>query len=588
MTVCYCTKQECQELAAKIALLEGRLANLEARFNTHTRQPIPDAHRYTPPRQPEGDWCTKDECREIKGIASTALTIANRVDSDLRVHKTKDIPEAHKYKPKVNVSMSGSTSGNTIKVFTRVDVDGSSGNDSVVLTLRPTVRVEFSLAASRDGTIKGFSKVCVWDVCASDSASVKLPINSNRPPILPPTVPNLPPRPPIVVIPTLPRPSLPTLPRIPLPNLPVPTTPRGGIAPLSEPQKISCNLSGKFNPSSCTLTLTLTVNSCSKTISIKMNCKDYTTILNRIEQKLGSSLPIYRGSFRDPSDEGEWYGYERDITSQPSSIGSALGILSAQIEDVHKDVVKGIEAKAVLPDLPLPKVCQVNPTTGEREIVQASLQQMGFGSAISWVGREVVLPYLTNKLLDYIFDFITKGSESTQETVCSLDTSCQVLLPDPSTPLNTVGSYLLFTWVLEDDPRPSVYQTTGQLRNPIEELRTASSSQWNQYFQSIYKIIGLQYSTYWSEESTKEPLVKGWYLNEEEALRYFASIRTLTTDTPTTNNNPRYSKVTNANTRIANIGKKLILRKVCYGTYGTGSDDLTRFNAVHSWKNPYI
>jgi hypothetical protein len=584
VTVCYCTKEECQALAAKISLLEGRLANLEARFNTHTRQPIPDAHRYTPPKEPKGDWCTKEECKEIYGIATTALGVANRVDADLRSHKTKDIPDAHKYKPKVNVSMSGSTSGNSIKVFTRVDVDGSSGNDSVVLTLTPNVTVEFSLAASADGTLKGFSKVCLWGICASASSRVKLPINTPTPPpivVLPP----ISIRPPTI---NLPRVPIPSLPRIPIPTVPTPTLPRGGVAPTAESQKISCNLTGIFNPSSCTLTLTLTVNSCSKTISIKMNCKDYTAILNRIEQKLGSPLPIYRGSYRDPSEEGEWYGYERDITSQPSSIGSALGILSAQVEDMHKDVVKGIEGKSTLPELPLPKVCQVNPTTGEKEIVQASLQQMGFGAVIPWLGREVVRDFLTGKLLDYIFDFITKGSESTQETVCSLDTSCQVLLPDPSTPLNTVGSYLLFTWVLEEDPRPSTYQTTGQLRNPIEELKTISSGQWGTYFQSIYKIIGLQYSTYWSEESTKEPLVKGWYLNEEEAVRYFTSIRTLTADTPTPNNNPRYSKVTNANTRIANIGKKLILRKVCYGTYGTGSDDRVAFKAIHSWKNPYI
>lgn len=584
MTICYCTKAECQALAAQIARLEARLANLESRFNTHVKLPIPDAHKYTPPRQPEGDWCTKTECREIEEIASTALRTANRVEGDLRRHKNQDIPAAHKYKPKVAVNMSGSFSGNNIKIFTRVDVDGSSDNGSVTLSFNPNVSVEFSLAASANGTLKGFSKVCVWGVCASASSSVRIPIATLTPtPTLPPIT--LPP----VRVPT---PTI-TLPRIniPSPTITSPTLPRvgvGGGGAVSEPQRITCSLSGKFNPNSCTLTLTFSVNSCTKTISIKMNCKDYTPILNRIESKLGSPLPVYRGSYRDPQEEGEWYRYGRDITSNPSSIGSALGILSAQIEDAHKDIVKGIESKSILTSLPLPKICQINEDTGEREIVEATIEEMGFDADIPWIDREVVRPYLIEKLLDYLFNFSAKFTENTQETLCDLDTSCSVLMPDPSTPLNTVGSYLLFTWVLEEDPRVNIYQTTGQLRNPIEELTTISTGQWDNYFQGIYKIVGLQYSTYWTNESTKEPLIKGWFLNEIEAVRYFTSMQTLTTDTPTPNNNPRFSKVTNANTRIANVGKRLILRKVCYGTYGTGNDDRLVFNAVHSWKNPYI
>lgn len=582
MTICYCTKAECAALAARLAVVESRLASLEARFNTHTKQPIPEAHKYTPPELPNlDDYCTARECARIRQIAIEAKQKAIEIDLDLQGHKREDIPKAHKYRPKVSVDVSGSSSGNTIKVFTRVDVDGSSDNGSVTLKLSPNLSVEFSLAASSNGTIKGFSKVCLWGVCASASSSVKLPVFST--PSLPPI--QLPP----VSLPPINIPKV-DLPRI---NIPItPTLPRIGVGGGStSEQRVTCNLTGSFNSSSCTLTLTLTVNSCNRTINIKMNCKDYTAILNRIESKLGSPLPIYRGSYRNPQEEGEWYRYARDITSNPSSIGSALGILSSQIEDVHKDVVKGIESKAILSELPLPKICQVNEETGEREIVEATVQQMGFGAVIPWLNREVVAPYLIEKLLDYWFNYNEKSLESTQEALCDLDNSCSILMPDPLTPLNTRGAYLLFTWVLEENPKPNVYQTTSQLRNPIDDLKTLSDTpkeQWNTYFNGIYKIIGNQYGTYWSQESDKEPLVKGWFLDEEEAIRFFESMQAITKDTKLEKNNPRFPKVFNQESRIKNSGKKMILRKVCYGTYRTGTNDEKEFLAIHSWKNPYI
>ena len=168
-----------------------------------------------------------------------------------------------------------------------------------------------------------------------------------------------------------------------------------------------------------------------------------------------------------------------------------------------------------------------------------------------------------------------------QRKICPADDQdCLVLLPDPSLPLTTRGHYLLFSWVLEENPNVAVYQNHTQLRNPIDALRVAGNH-WNQYFEPIYKIIGKQYGTYHSEENNGEPLIKGWFFDIDEANRFFNQMRTLTKDTPRNEGNPRFSVVTNAVVPIVNVGKKLILRKVCYGFYNEGS-----FTKVHSWHRP--
>jgi hypothetical protein len=169
-----------------------------------------------------------------------------------------------------------------------------------------------------------------------------------------------------------------------------------------------------------------------------------------------------------------------------------------------------------------------------------------------------------------------------QRKICPADDDqdCMVLLPDPSLPLTTRGHYLLFSWVLEETPNVAVYQTTSQLRNPIDALRLPGNY-WNEYFQPIYKIIGKQFGSYFSEENNKEPLIKGWFLNIAEANRFFNQMRPLTKDTPRNEGNPRFPVVTNAVVPIVNVGKKLILRKVCYGFYNEGE-----FKKVHSWHRP--
>ncbi|WP_228036225.1 hypothetical protein [Microcystis sp. LEGE 00066] len=169
-----------------------------------------------------------------------------------------------------------------------------------------------------------------------------------------------------------------------------------------------------------------------------------------------------------------------------------------------------------------------------------------------------------------------------QRKICPADDDqdCMVLLPDPSLPLTTRGHYLLFSWVLEENPKVSAYQNHTQLRNPIDALRVAGNH-WNQYFEPIYKIIGKQFGSYFSEQPAKRPLIEGWFLDVAEANRFFNQMRILTKDTPRENDNPRFPMITNSTVPIVNVGKKIILRKVCYGYYDEGD-----FKKVHSWHRP--
>jgi hypothetical protein len=168
-----------------------------------------------------------------------------------------------------------------------------------------------------------------------------------------------------------------------------------------------------------------------------------------------------------------------------------------------------------------------------------------------------------------------------QKKICPADEDdCLVLLPDPSLPLTTRGHYLLFSWVLEENPKVTAYQNHTQLRNPIDALRVPGNY-WNEYFEPIYKIIGKQFGSYFSEQPAKRPLIEGWFLDVAEANRFFNQMRILTKDTPRENDNPRFPMITNSTVPIVNVGKKIILRKVCYGYYEDGD-----FKKVHSWHRP--
>lgn len=54
-----CTAAQCQELERRISSLEQALELLEASFEAHTLQDIPQAHNYTPKVNIDGNYSNK-------------------------------------------------------------------------------------------------------------------------------------------------------------------------------------------------------------------------------------------------------------------------------------------------------------------------------------------------------------------------------------------------------------------------------------------------------------------------------------------------------------------------------------------------
>ena len=284
----------------------------------------------------------------------------------------------------------------------------------------------------------------------------------------------------------------------------------------------------------------------------------------------------------DVTDEERAKGYRENIITVVNLIDASV-IINNQLAILQKKTCKITELTEItcidctevdrraregnpIPDDERPPECPVDVTDEEKtkgyreNIITVDL----LSTAIGKISRQV--------------------ASLKQEIVCKINADdCLVLLPDPSLPLTTRGHYLLFSWVLEETPKVSIYQTTSQLRNPIDALRVISPgvNYWSEYFEPIYKIIGKQYGTYYSEENSREPLVKGWFLDVDEANRFFSQMRTLTKDNPRETDNPRFPLVTNSTVPIVHTEEKIILRKVCYGYYNEGE-----FLAVHSWRKP--
>lgn len=181
---------------------------------------------------------------------------------------------------------------------------------------------------------------------------------------------------------------------------------------------------------------------------------------------------------------------------------------------------------------------------------------------------------------------------SLQEDICQIEqkeseTDCLVLLPDPKL-FYDAGKFLVFSWVLESNPKVIVYQTHTQLRNPIPALQVTpdpDTDYWSIYFADIYRIMGKQWSMYWATDSQQEPLIKGWFLSEFEAIRFFNSMLPLTTSSPRNENNPQFRRVDRDAMQIEYTGDKLILKRVCYAEKDANTDKLKK---LHGWGNPNL
>jgi flagellar hook-basal body complex protein FliE len=149
-----CTAAKCEELENRISALEQALELLEASFEAHTNQDIPEAHNYEP------------LVDVTAGLVNNFLTIGVAVDN-VRDTALVTLPE-----PEVDVSLAVDSAANSLKLFVVV----GNKNDSETITL-PEPEVDVSLAVdSAANSLKLF--VAVGNKNDSETITLpKLPVN---------------------------------------------------------------------------------------------------------------------------------------------------------------------------------------------------------------------------------------------------------------------------------------------------------------------------------------------------------------------------------------------------------------------------
>lgn len=150
-----------------------------------------------------------------------------------------------------------------------------------------------------------------------------------------------------------------------------------------------------------------------------------------------------------------------------------------------------------------------------------------------------------------------------QNKVCDLESDCDELLPTDLAVWVNYGYYMLFYWKWENKNIKTGLRKT-QLPSPIKELINPKdvNAIWNQYFNEIHRIVGVQYAHLYTD-NVKTPIYQGWFLNSNEAIRFFDSIIPFTSLSIRQNNNPAFPQYANHVTKIKNTGEKLLLRRVC-------------------------
>lgn len=161
-----------------------------------------------------------------------------------------------------------------------------------------------------------------------------------------------------------------------------------------------------------------------------------------------------------------------------------------------------------------------------------------------------------------------------QNKICELDHDCGQLLPTDLAIWVNYGYYILFYWKWEN-PEIKTGLSFTQLPDPIEELISPSDIDiiWDQYFKDIYRIIGSQFS-FLHTNNVKTPIYRGWFLDNNEAMRFYNSIVGLTQLPIREENNPAFPSYANKTTNIKNVGEKIFLRKVCIIEKLRYSDDI--------------
>jgi hypothetical protein len=328
--------------------------------------------------------------------------------------------------------------------------------------------------------------------------------------------------------------------------------------------------------------LTLNINNVSNNIN---QVKDNLTPVNKTV-KLGHCI--------SSAIEGDWYEYELESESNVTNLMDFLSLISEQNERTLKEVCKAIQPKITLTSLPPILECKTDPNESTKNIM-GYLDTFDFSDQDwldiglpkpSWLNENLTVSYLGIVYNQYVSNLAEpKNQTILGSPLCNLknnNDNCAVLVDD-LTVYQSYGYYLLLYWEWEDKTittglRPNV------IRNPLQVFINGQDPEliWNTYFNNQYKILGEQYAVYKTVNNEgkqyKQALSTGWFLNIDEAKRYFNWIKTLTTETPKPKNNPSFNQNDNKETNITNTGKKQLLKKVCVIQKGQNSNDTIPIN----------
>jgi hypothetical protein len=316
--------------------------------------------------------------------------------------------------------------------------------------------------------------------------------------------------------------------------------------------------------------------------------------LSTIEDKVTPEVFIRKGECIEPSEEGDWYQYNELPATQGKGFQEILTYLTYQVEDLHKETCKAVQPKVTPKALPKLIECVENSETGKMEVKELSLETMqaNFGFVAPWLigaTKKYLVPFVIDKAIDWGQKLLTEQTKKTYELTCnSVDNNPYILYNDEHNGITNQGNYLIVNWVLESNPKQSVYNNSHfQVRNPVETLITNDldilKENWDRHFRNLYKILGPCHVKFYTASDTKFARHRGYFLDHIEAERFFKYIYDKNNSTHfckdgiRSANNPKYADIKNQTYVPKHSGEKLIAKKITIIKKDSlDSDDFTK------------
>jgi Collagen triple helix repeat (20 copies) len=298
--------------------------------------------------------------------------------------------------------------------------------------------------------------------------------------------------------------------------------------------------------------------------------------IQELKDQLKIDFLFRTGICEEPESEGDWYEYkEPSVLQQATNFQEALEQLHKQLIEIHKDVCKGVQPRMDISayKIPVGYECSDNQETGETEIKHASFEgvdidedgYMPLKQAVlvpttaplivrivktialpfikKWFKEEagkIVLSFFLQKMLEILWSQLFEQEKQRLEVICKQDCPA-ILMPDPRAITESIGKYLIITWMDEANQNTKIYKTQTQIAEPIDALWDGTSEQlkgnWDRYFANLKWYAGNQYMRFRVEEK-RASLIHGYFSSVEKAKEFIEWAKTITKLTPIETGNP--------------------------------------------------